>query len=166
MRDPGPLSSFAAQAYLAPLRTLQNKDGGWGFNAGGESRVEPTAWALLALQEFSSPAAMDAVLERGVRFLIEAQLEDGSWAAASGQQEGCWVTSLACWALLAQGQYATSLVNGLLWLNNDRPRDSGFCGGWRAGYSTAGESAPKALLLAVGVGLLIRQVGLSPPATR
>ena len=57
------------------------------------------------------------------------QLEDGSWAAASGQQEGCWVTSLACWALLGQEQYRTSLRNGLLWLDNDRPLDSGFW--WR-----------------------------------
>lgn len=115
--------------FLARLRGLQNDDGGWGFNAGCESRIEPTAWALIALHEFSSSAAVDEPLERGLRFLIAAQHEDGSWGAVAGQREGCWVTSLACWALLAQPQFSTKLLSGLRWLNDDRPRDSGFV--WR-----------------------------------
>jgi hypothetical protein len=129
MRDRGSFSSLLEHTYLAPLRELQNKDGGWGFNARGESRIEPTAWALLALQEFSSAVDVNGSLERGFRFLIGAQLEDGSWAAMAGQREGCWVTSLACWALLAYKQYPKNLMNGLLWLNKDRPRDSAFW--WR-----------------------------------
>ena len=126
MRERASASSFVERVYLARLRRLQNEDGGWGFNAGCESRIEPTTWALVALHEFGSSLAVDETLDRGLRFLTGAQLENGSWAAAPGQREGCWVTSLACWALLAHRQHATSLLRGLSWLNDDRPRDSGF----------------------------------------
>ena len=69
MRDQSALLSFVDKTYLAPLRRLQNKDGGWSFNACGESRIElATAWALLALQEFSSPVTADETLERGTAF--------------------------------------------------------------------------------------------------
>lgn len=117
------------RAYLARLRSLQNMDGGWGFSAGSESRIEPTSWALIALQQSSSSSGPDEPLNRGLRFLTAAQLQDGSWASAPGQLEGCWVTSLASWALMAHPQYSTNLLRGLRWLNDDRPRDSGFL--WR-----------------------------------
>jgi hypothetical protein len=136
MREHAPVSSFVERAYLARLRNLQNEDGGWGFTAGCESRIEPTAWALVALHEFDSSLAVDETLDRGLHFLTGAQLENGSWAAAPGQREGCWVTSLACWTLLAHRQHATSLLRGLRWLNDDRPRDSGFW--WRLARRLAG----------------------------
>ena len=120
------LSSFADQTYLSPLRRSQNADGGWGFQAEFESRVEPTAWALIALQEFEAQAVVEEVVSRGLRFLETTQLEDGSWAASAGQKEGCWVTSLACWALGLHDQNAPSLQKGLLWLREDKPRDAGF----------------------------------------
>lgn len=129
MREHPPGPSFEERAYLTRLRTLQNEDGGWGFNAGCESRVESTAWALIALREFGSSMPVDETIDRGLEFLTRAQLGDGSWAAAPGQQEGCWVTSLACWTLLTHEQHSTSLLHGLRWLAEDRPRDSGFW--WR-----------------------------------
>jgi len=122
-------ASFVERICLPFLRENQNPDGGWAFQAGHESRVEPTAWALLALQEFPSSAAAPDALDRGMRFLVDAQLENGGWPAASGDREGCWVTSLACWALQSQKEYAGNLVRGLRWLNDDRPGDSGFW--WR-----------------------------------
>jgi hypothetical protein len=126
MREHGTALSFVERVYLSPLRRSQNEDGGWGFNAGCESRIEPTAWGLVALHEFGSSLAAGETLDRGLRFLIAAQLENGPWEAAPSQREGCWVTSLACWALLANRQDTTSLLRGLRWLNEDRPRDSGF----------------------------------------
>jgi hypothetical protein len=121
--------SDLVQAHLARLQKMQNADGGWGFNANCESRIEPTAWALLALGEFISTTKADEAITRGFRFLAETQLENGSWAAAAGQQNGCWVTSLACWALLAHAEYETKLIRGLRWLQEDLPRDSSFW--WR-----------------------------------
>ena len=119
------LSSSVDHAYLSPLRALQNPDGGWGFRPDCESRVEPTAWALIALQEFASQGGRQEI-QRGAGFLAKVQLTDGSWAAAPGQTEGCWVTSLACWALSSHREHATALEKGLHWLNQDKPRDAGF----------------------------------------
>jgi len=87
MREDATASSFAEGAYLARLRKWQNEDGGWGFYDGCDSRIEPTAWALIALHEFATQSAADESLDRGLRFLTGAQLEDGSWAAAPGQRE-------------------------------------------------------------------------------
>src|SRR5271163_1863660 len=122
------LLSFVDQKYLSSLRRSQNGDGGWGFTPGRETRVEPTAWALLALYEFSSAVVSDDAIDRGLRFLAAAQLEDGSWASSARQREGCWVTSLACWALRSRREYSANLLKGFQWLNHDRPRDSMF---WR-----------------------------------
>ena len=65
----------------------QNDDGGWGESCGsyvdyslrgvGPSTASQTAWALLALLsvgEKDNPAT-----EKGIRFLVDTQLEDGSW---------------------------------------------------------------------------------------
>jgi len=126
MRGQVSVQADFVQAHLAHLQKMQNPDGGWGFNANCESRVEPTAWALLGLTEFDSPERADERITRGLRFLAESQLENGSWAAAPGRHVGCWVTSLACWALLEHPEYKSNLVRGLHWLQEDRPRDSGF----------------------------------------
>jgi hypothetical protein len=126
MRGQASVQADFVQAHLAHLQAMQNPDGGWGFNANCESRVEPTAWALLGLTEFDPPEGADERILRGLRFLAESQLENGSWAAAPGQQVGCWVTSLACWALLEHPEYKSESLRGLHWLQEDRPRDSGF----------------------------------------
>ena len=129
MREENLAENFATQECLPGLQRLQNEDGGWGYVEARESRVEPTAWALLALQESSSSQVTQDSVDRGLRFLKGAQLENGSWAAVSGHTEGCWVTSLACWALHAHADYIESLLRGLRWLNEDLPADSGFV--WR-----------------------------------
>ncbi|HLI35884.1 MAG TPA: squalene--hopene cyclase [Streptosporangiaceae bacterium] len=71
---------------VAWLEAHQNPDGGWGEDlrsyddpsrAGrGASTASQTAWALLAL--LAAGGADDAV-ERGVRWLITTQREDGTW---------------------------------------------------------------------------------------
>jgi hypothetical protein len=113
---------FASAVCLPLLRDQQNEDGGWGFHPEAESRVEPTCWALLALMQVASTAADREILERGLQYLRSAQLPDGSWPAAPGEKAGCWVTSLACWVLLREGNGAVEA--GLEWLCRDWPRDS------------------------------------------
>jgi squalene-hopene/tetraprenyl-beta-curcumene cyclase len=69
----------------------QNEDGGWGETCGsyadaaqigrGLSTASQTAWGLLGLLSADSAgdhAAAEAV-ERGVRYLVESQEEDGQW---------------------------------------------------------------------------------------
>jgi hypothetical protein len=123
-------SAFIARTCIPFLLKTQNKDGGWGFFAGSDSRVEATSWALLALRESSSEDREE--IRRGLHFLRSAQLANGSWPSAQGQQQGSWVTALACWAFCSATGSATisttelqrSLSRGLTWLRNERPADS------------------------------------------
>lgn len=104
---------------LSSLQAAQNEDGGWGFHSGSPSRVEATCWALLALIHLDWSKEQ---LQAGIRFLRKSQLLDGSWPSAAGQEVGCWVTSLACWALLSDPPSHTAVAGGLRWICNDWPR--------------------------------------------
>jgi squalene-hopene/tetraprenyl-beta-curcumene cyclase len=80
-------SKPAIRRAVAWLENHQNPDGGWGedlrsYNdpawAGrGESTASQTAWALLAL--LAAGEHRGAAVERGIRWLVRAQLADGSW---------------------------------------------------------------------------------------
>ncbi|MXY36611.1 MAG: 2,3-oxidosqualene cyclase, partial [Dehalococcoidia bacterium] len=69
------------------LLDRQREDGGWGEHPGGcltgryvaheESQVIHTAWALIALLEAGH--SNWTAISRGVRFLMDAQGEDGTW---------------------------------------------------------------------------------------
>ncbi len=135
-------ASLVETVCLPALRNAQNHDGGWGFRFGCESRVEPTCWALQALLNWAPPTPAIRPLakvppqvsgescRRGFQFLRAAQLLDGSWPAAPGQTTGCFVTSLACWALLANKNSRDELAAGLRWLVQDRPRAGAWWRSW------------------------------------
>src|SRR5260370_736434 len=80
---------------LSLLKSLQNTDGGWGFHAGGQSRVEPSCWAALSLFHYAKQQNEDS-FRKLVEFLRFKQLADGSWPASPEMKAGRWVTSLAC----------------------------------------------------------------------
>jgi hypothetical protein len=119
-----PETLFAETVCLPILQKGQNRDGGWGFHVGGQSRVEPTCWALQALVD-SSHRDLAEPVARGFQFLRAAQLADGSWPVSSQQKTGCWVTSLASWTLLGEKDSSAGAVSaGLKWLCADWPKDS------------------------------------------
>jgi hypothetical protein len=127
--DKSPAENFDAQLLVG----AQNSDGGWGFHPGAGSRVEPTCWVLKALRALESPNGLGRqAVNRGLNFLIAAQLPDGSWPSTPELKTGCWVTSLACWVLRdAHGQkYRTAIADGLRWVCGDWPKDSSW---WRRG---------------------------------
>ncbi len=73
---------------VAWLEARQNADGGWGedmrsyddparWNGQGDSTASQTAWALLALLAAGEQGGEAA--ERGIRWLAQTQLADGSW---------------------------------------------------------------------------------------
>jgi hypothetical protein len=117
-------------ALLTHLQKSQNADGGWPFHIQGDSRVEPTSWAIRALADPSE--SVQAHITRGIAFLKSQQLSDGSWPATTGMSSGGWVTSLAASVLArllaqttAQGPSIEKSVHaGLQWLCDDYPRDS------------------------------------------
>ena len=62
---------------MVSLLESQNPDGGWPYQRGGpSSRLEPTAYALLALMTAGSA---DEAVEKGLRWVRAAQLPDGGW---------------------------------------------------------------------------------------
>lgn len=81
-----PPSAPAIRRAVAWLRSTQNEDGGWGedlrsyedpaWRGRGPSTASQTAWALLAL--LAAREGGDCV-ERGVRWLVEHQQDDGDW---------------------------------------------------------------------------------------
>ena len=126
MPDPfKPAESAEAQRNecLSLLTSLQNADGGWGFHSGGQSRVEPTCWAALALFQSAQPKNENAY-RRMLEFLHSKQLPDGSWPAGPEKGGGGWVASLACCALAGSGESDKKLRAGLQWICDDFPRDS------------------------------------------
>jgi hypothetical protein len=116
--------SFIASFCLPFFRNAQNADGGWGFQPESQSRVEPTCWAILALQLVGNTPRSGEIVERGRQFLRAAQNADGSWAASAEVTTGCWVTSLACLVLASDPQAKQPVAAGLSWLCDDWPRDS------------------------------------------
>jgi Squalene-hopene cyclase C-terminal domain/Prenyltransferase and squalene oxidase repeat len=116
-------AAFAKSVCLPFLLKAQNKDGGWGFHPGSESRAEPACWALMALTNAAEAETSESI-DRGIEFLRAAQLADGSWPSTPEERRGCWVTSLACWVLASEKNSATAVASGLGWLCGDWPRDS------------------------------------------
>lgn len=67
---------------VAELRKLQQPDGGWPQVATLGSDAFGTAVALYALMQAGMSPREDAY-QRGIRYLLQTQLEDGSWHVAS-----------------------------------------------------------------------------------
>lgn len=61
------------------LRQAQKPDGGWAQLETMETDVYATATALVALNEAGGLATSAAVYQKGVRYLLERQLPEGSW---------------------------------------------------------------------------------------
>ena len=69
------------------MKSVQNSDGGWGetiksyddpsLKAIGRSTPSQTAWALLTL--FAAGEVKSTAVEKGIKFLLTGQKEDGSW---------------------------------------------------------------------------------------
>jgi len=124
-------SEFAAKICLPFIRNAQNADGGWGFQPGLESRVEPSCWAILALRALENSVPSAEISARGLRFLRKAQLANGAWPASAEVSTGCWVTALACWVLNADAQARGAVAAGVTWICNDWPRDGSPWRRWR-----------------------------------
>jgi N-acyl-D-amino-acid deacylase len=61
------------------LLKLQRRDGGWGQTPALASDAYATGQALVALWESGVLKPHDAQYQRGVRYLVDSQMDDGSW---------------------------------------------------------------------------------------
>jgi hypothetical protein len=61
------------------VSALQKPDGGWSQLPTMPSDAYATSQAMFALHSAGGMAASDAVYQKGVRYLLSSQLEDGSW---------------------------------------------------------------------------------------
>jgi N-acyl-D-amino-acid deacylase len=66
------------EKLASALLSEQRKDGGWSQLRSLESDAYATGQALFALHGAGLPAS-DTRYQRGVKFLLETQCEDGSW---------------------------------------------------------------------------------------
>lgn len=73
--------SIAIERGADYLERRQNEDGGWGENWAGDSAVsaaEQTSWALVGLAA-AGRSFDSACVQRGIRWLLDHQNDDGSW---------------------------------------------------------------------------------------
>jgi hypothetical protein len=102
------------------LRRQQRKDGGWAQLPTLESDAYATGEALYTLAQFVKDPMADPAWQRGLRFLLETQEDDGTWHVArrafpfqptmnSGfpHHRDSWISAAATsWAVLALTQVA------------------------------------------------------------
>jgi ankyrin repeat protein len=67
----------------AGLLAEQGKDGGWAQHAAAAGDAYATGQALVALQQSGAVSRNHPAYRRGVRFLLDTQLGDGSWLVES-----------------------------------------------------------------------------------
>jgi ankyrin repeat protein len=65
------------------LAALQRPDGGWEQRAGAGTEAYSTGQALVALRESGTVARTSEVFAKGIQYLKNSQLGDGSWYVAS-----------------------------------------------------------------------------------
>jgi N-acyl-D-amino-acid deacylase len=76
--DPQVIASAAGE-----LLSRQGNDGGWSQLDDQAADAYATATALVALHRTSSVQTTDEAYQRGVKYLLDSQLEDGTWHVAS-----------------------------------------------------------------------------------
>jgi hypothetical protein len=92
------------QQTIVRLLELQHHSGGWGPFAGYRPEVFDTAIVLVALAPRRKEARVATAIDRGQMYLLETQLEDGTWdetTRPSGNVSYAHRVSTTAWAAMA-----------------------------------------------------------------
>jgi ankyrin repeat protein len=76
-------SAGRLRSFVNDIRKKQNADGGWSQLDGLPSDSWATGQALVALNTAGGVAISDEAFQKGVRFLLRTQFDDGSWYVRS-----------------------------------------------------------------------------------
>lgn len=103
-------------------------DAGWSYEPdSGQSALEPTCLALLALRRESGLAQM-----QGLQFLLRLQNPNGSWPAFTGDDgEGSGLSALGVMALINNGEIPLQAERGLKWLLDSKGKESNWLWRWK-----------------------------------
>ena len=71
------------RAAATELVKLQRDDGGWSQKGAMDSDAYATGSVLVSLHDAGGMAIGDPIYQRGVKYLLKTQREDGSWHVAS-----------------------------------------------------------------------------------
>ena len=105
------------------LRATQNPEGGWGFFPGKQSWLEPTVYALMALQ--GDPSSREH-LERGWKLVRSWQLPDGSWQPCAAVRQAHWTTALCVTLHCVRNVRDGAFVKGVNWLLDTSGMENGL----------------------------------------
>ena len=101
------------ESRLDFLRATQNRDGGWGYFPGKQSWLEPTVYAMLALQ---GTTGSEAMLDRAWQLSSSWELADGSVRPNGEIQDGTWVTALLVTLASVRGVQDANVGRSVAWL--------------------------------------------------
>ena len=76
-------SPAVVRSTASRLLVLQRKEGGWSQIPALGSDPYATGQALVALHEANAVSLQSPAYRRGIQYLLNSQLEDGSWHVAS-----------------------------------------------------------------------------------
>ena len=112
------------------LLEAQNSDGGWGAKREKQSNTEATSLTLLALHAINDPTLTNSI-DRGLDWLAERQLADGSWPLTPLLEVGSWVTPLTVFVTAFFEQHRQRALRGAAWLLGQRGSKPGWFTAWR-----------------------------------
>jgi len=108
---------------LDVLERTQNEDGGWGYFPGKATWMEPTVYAVLALDGQRSLGP----LERAWELIASWQLPDGSWRPCMAVEgPGTWVTALGVHLCCWRGEFGQPFRRAVKWLLNTEGREGSW----------------------------------------
>ena len=99
-------------ARLGYLKKSQNADGGWGYLPGKRSWLEPTVYAMLALNSEAGSAAC----QRAWSLVRSWQREDGAWRPSEQVKDAHWSTALVVTLHSVKGVFDEAWDKGVRWL--------------------------------------------------
>jgi squalene cyclase len=113
------------EAIIHFLLEAQNPDGGWGAKKDKQSNTEATSLTALALHTINDPALTGSI-DRGLSWLAERQLADGSWPLTPLLETGSWVTPLTVFTLAFFETHHQRALRGAAWLLGQRGSKPGW----------------------------------------